>query len=387
MAGVWLPARVQASDVSAALAAAIGDGTAPGSIERFWSGPSGFATLADPSTYRPLAAARGYLPPALPEWSSCFRSLPPEGWIQNARYCSLDREIAYDATFVADLGAIGGPLAAVVVLAHEWGHHIAALVDASPYAMQKEQVADCFAGAYFGGQVASGALEDHEALDAAWRTWNAGDRDFELASWFDWDVHGTGRMRLVAFERGYLLGAPSCSALADAEPGADLTFGDRFRLMAPPGWTVAADGDTQHLRSGPATVSASWDAAVRTTPDAAIDEAIGRALPDARVTSATQTVGPLEPWGSFAAVRDYAVVDVHGRRSGVAALLTVAISGAEAGGLLILADGGPGASADAAEQALLEVLAGLCGNGEPAPFPCIDNGPPILPPGVGPPIP
>ncbi len=91
-------------------------------------------------------------------------------------YCPPDQRIYIDTTFFQQmreqLGAQGGNLAELYVLAHEWGHHIQHVTgqldrvqqgDTGPQssAVRSELQADCYAGAWIAG--ASGARDDGAA--------------------------------------------------------------------------------------------------------------------------------------------------------------------------------------------------------------------------------
>lgn len=153
-------------------------------------------------------------------------------------YCPADQGIYLDTDFFSllrtQLGAEGGPLAEMYIVAHEWGHHIQNLagtmdrIDRSASgptsdAVRLELQADCFAGAWAGDATqstdASGVpflqpFTDAElatALDAAE---SVGDDHIQESqtgqihpdSW----THGSSEQRQAWFTIGYERGASAC---------------------------------------------------------------------------------------------------------------------------------------------------------------------------------
>ena len=92
-----------------------------------------------------------------------------------------------------------GDFGALIILAHEWGHHIENLLgrnttteDQTRYTIQDELAADCFAGVwtYYEDEVMK-QLEDGDILEALTAVFQAGDD--ELDDWQDSDAHGWSR--------------------------------------------------------------------------------------------------------------------------------------------------------------------------------------------------
>jgi predicted metalloprotease len=154
-------------------------------------------------------------------------------------YCPVDGLIYLDLTFLDDmltrLGAQGGPLAEGYVIAHEYGHHVQALLGAldlqartsgpEGLSVRIELQADCYAGAWVGNAADTGFLETptvsevRDALDAAAavgddRIQRRTTGQVNPESW----THGSSAQRQASFTAGYEIGDPAAGDSVPADP-------------------------------------------------------------------------------------------------------------------------------------------------------------------------
>lgn len=156
--------------------------------------------------------------------TACGRAEPER---EAAFYCVIDEKIYYSAEFRSLIEEQIGDFAWVVVVAHEWGHHIQAKLgfdlgvvpdrsgEVAP--IEFEQQADCLAGAYAIDAEALGWLDPGDIEEAILMTEISGDPPG--TSWNDPRAHGTSDARIDAFLGGYSGGLASCDldlSLADA---------------------------------------------------------------------------------------------------------------------------------------------------------------------------
>jgi predicted metalloprotease len=158
--------------------------------------------------------------------TACGRADPDQ---EAAFYCVIDEKIYYSESFRSLIDAQIGDFAWVVVVAHEWGHHIQAQLgfelgvspdlsdEGAPFAL--EQQADCLAGAYSIDAELSGWLDPGDIDEALRMTEISGDPPG--TAWNDPRAHGTGDDRIGAFLDGYSGGLTACDlSLGESEPAA-----------------------------------------------------------------------------------------------------------------------------------------------------------------------
>ncbi|WP_129978210.1 neutral zinc metallopeptidase [Rhodococcus sp. Q1] len=191
-------------------------GNAIADIEEYWR--QEFESVAR-GTFRPVETIVSWDPSERRGPRFCGK--PTYDFI-NAAYCSGGDEIGWDRTFLMpQLIDSFGPMAAVTVLAHEYGHavqHTAGLVAEDDPGIVFEQQADCFAGAFM-RHVAEGRAT-HFQLDTSdglnnvlasmvlFRDVDPNDPD---------SIHGSAFERVTAVQIGFTDGAAACARIDAAE--------------------------------------------------------------------------------------------------------------------------------------------------------------------------
>jgi predicted metalloprotease len=146
----------------------------------------------------------------------------------NAAYCPMRNVIYFDDVFLArqakaaarQLGT-DGDMAAVGIIAHEFGHAVASQLGAdSPVPYENEAAADCLAGAFTRRSEQDGFLEPGDLDEAFLGLAAAGDptprrtgdprRDARIVTRAALLGHGTRDQRLANFDAGYRGGAGAC---------------------------------------------------------------------------------------------------------------------------------------------------------------------------------
>jgi len=159
--------------------------------------------------------------------TACGRADPA---MEAAFYCVIDENIYYSAEFRTLIENQIGDFAWVIVVAHEWAHHIQAQLGFDLGVMpdragevpsiELEKQADCLAGAYASDAELTGWLDPGDVDEALYMTEISGDPPG--TSWNDPRAHGSGDERIDAFMIGYTSGLPGCEfdlKLADAAAG------------------------------------------------------------------------------------------------------------------------------------------------------------------------
>jgi uncharacterized protein len=188
-------------------------------IDKFWA-----ARFAEAGrVYHPPNGVIGFDRPIV---TACGRADPND---EAAFYCVLDQTIYYSTEFRGLVEQQIGDFAWVIIVAHEWGHHIQAQLGfdlgavpdsaAQVAPIELEQQADCLAGAYAIDAETSGWLDPGDIQEALYITEISGDP--VGTAWNDPRAHGTGEARIDAFLKGYGAGIAACDLdLTQAVPAA-----------------------------------------------------------------------------------------------------------------------------------------------------------------------
>jgi uncharacterized protein len=168
----------------------------------------------------------GVIPFDEPIVTACGRADPVR---EAAFYCVIDEKIYYSSEFRTLIENQIGDFAWVIVVAHEWGHHIQAKLgfdlgvvpdragEVAP--IEFEHQADCLAGAYAIDAELTGWLDPGDIEEALTITEISGDPPG--TAWNDPRAHGTGDVRIDVFMTGYSAGISGCDLdLSAASPAA-----------------------------------------------------------------------------------------------------------------------------------------------------------------------
>jgi uncharacterized protein len=134
----------------------------------------------------------------------------PAGPESLAFYCPAEEAIYYAPTGLEAHRRRIGDFAPIVVMAHEWGHHVQTLLGIPPRPGNTfELQADCLAGAYTSDAGQRGLLDPGDITEAVDMSATMGDplglpQDTPGA-------HGINDDRITAFMRGYLGGVDACA--------------------------------------------------------------------------------------------------------------------------------------------------------------------------------
>jgi hypothetical protein len=181
------------------------DSAAGGELDTLWASIMSETSGEGVQTYESPRGVLGYYTGEVPE-SGCSAGTTADKWAQNAFYCQADRSILYDEAWLRDFETRAGNAAPAAIMAHEWGHHVQALLGVAGYSLQVELQADCFAGLYLANteEVDSSFVASDDDLRAMLTTFfELGNSHYAASEWFQSGEHGSAQERIRAFGTGY----------------------------------------------------------------------------------------------------------------------------------------------------------------------------------------
>jgi len=132
--------------------------------------------------------------------------------LNNAFYCPVTHSIFYDGNFLNVKGTSIGDFAVAVVIAHEFGHAVQALLGLlGGFTIQLELQADCMAGAFTKYAKSFGLLTETDLDEAFDLLALIGDP--EGIPFFIPGAHGTDEQRNAAFMAGFGEGVSRCFSI------------------------------------------------------------------------------------------------------------------------------------------------------------------------------
>ncbi|MFN8621858.1 MAG: neutral zinc metallopeptidase [Chloroflexota bacterium] len=379
MAGGWLPAAAQSPDPAESSDAA-GSPTADSldateqeiaaalsgddqSLQAYWA--EAFPTFSDQPYHDPQG---GFFPYNTGDPSGGGCSEDGETAAQNAMYCGKDESITYDVTWLASLYDTWGPVGPLMLMAHEWGHHIQAVAGTPETSKAAELQADCYAGMYLGFLRDQEVLTDEDIANGISVAYSIGDTAGSVTDWMDPEVHGLPNERRQATGIGYVTGNGAyCAAYGDwqnDEPAA--LFSDKSLRLEPFADPTPQEDGSLSIELPDAQVLVWGDDFDPSTPAAdQIGEALTASVAGADTwTTSTPDTSWLETmgWGTGSGTRlTFTGEDENGNPTGGAAALQIDPSGT---GELWVAWGADTTDADVASQegdAAIDALAwGYC---------------------------
>jgi predicted metalloprotease len=243
--------------------------TYKGHLNDYWS--SAIVEIAPEAEYVPPRVVY-YNGRMVPDFACAGPGDPPEWYVDNAFYCAHDQTVAFDANFLVGAAAAGGDMAGVLIMAHEWGHHVQHLAGVDPgFSIQWELQADCLAGMFLLHASEAGLTTEPDDLDeAAVQLLRLGNGSYRDSDWFAAGEHGPPKQRSLAMDTGLLTGnsAENCLLYANFEPQPDIEFSAAnhqggYDVSVPPETEVQTitDGEWEWLefqRPGDPPITASF---------------------------------------------------------------------------------------------------------------------------------
>ena len=159
------------------------------------------------------SSGSSYESPDLVAYTDAIRTPCGRMWSGNAGYCPVTNTIYYDPIFLTRLVKVAGSrlgtdgdYAAVLALAHEWGHAVAIQMGVQyRLGVLNEEMADRLAGAVTRAVEQAGYLDPGDLDEAKFTLSLLGDHDGVMLT--DARAHGDSETRVRQFMSGYQEGA------------------------------------------------------------------------------------------------------------------------------------------------------------------------------------
>lgn len=179
--------------------------------------------------------------------SASSADIPP------AFYCPIDSTMAVSTEFLAGMAVEHGYIAPLVVVAHEWGHHIQYLLGTSDDIDKRNELqADCFAGLYLRHLVDANIIAASDIAGSIGLVFDAGDDPALPRAWYDPDVHGWSNQRRQALGTAYVTGDERyCTAYSQWAESPAVPLGETTILPGPGVTSRRAPNDDSVLFSLP----------------------------------------------------------------------------------------------------------------------------------------
>jgi predicted metalloprotease len=130
-----------------------------------WS--QNFETLFSGYRYEPPSKIKPYRDGEPPD-TACTAGKDPRRYVNNALHCRADHSLAYSVDMLRKLYDELGDFAPVVIMFHEFGHHVDMLSgEKSLYTIQGEWEADCLAGIATRGAMQAGVLHEDDVREGS----------------------------------------------------------------------------------------------------------------------------------------------------------------------------------------------------------------------------
>ena len=278
-------------------------------------GLSGALGRVAAANFAELAIGARYVPPAGVVRRDGMATSTACGTVNplDATYCPEDSTIAVDEDLLRRAYGYFQATGPMLILAHEWGHHLAAQAGLSRYNVAEELMADCLAGLFVSRHFPVGLGQpDHRS--AAALLYTMGDERIGGSPWFDPGTHGAPSDRVQAFLAGLGGSADLCSDYWSWQPVEPMSIGSYRWVPAPSGQVERSSPDAVILNGVDRFVvlqagSTSAQRAYSLLPEAFAATMGGRGQLIGSPVELPMQSGPTGQLGGTAAAQAYAVIE------------------------------------------------------------------------------